>query len=76
MYIFEDEWLCMDMDIKSRLLLKRIRRNHMFHENIRRNPRGFSAVGSMVKCAIQKKTDIVLHKLDGQMHEMRHTYHP
>ena len=46
MYIFEDEWLCMDMDIKSRLLWKRIRRNHMFHENIRRNPRGFSAVGS------------------------------
>ena len=47
MHIFEDEWLCMDMDIKSRLLLKRIRRNHMFHENIRRKPRGFSAVGSI-----------------------------
>ena len=47
MYIFEDEWLCMYMDGKSRLLLKRIRRNRMFHEKPQPNSRSFSAVRSI-----------------------------
>ena len=63
MYVSEDEWLCRDMDIKSCLSWKRIRKNHMFREKYTRNPRSCLAVGSTYKIYIRNSKKILFQTM-------------